>query len=318
LEDRGGWADPRSVDWFVEYARLMYRTLGNRVPWWVTINEPWVVVDQGYVEGKHAPGRRDWREAASVAKNLLRAHAAAVAVYRSMGKQAIGLAVNLTPIHPASDSNADRRAAQRLDAYVNYQFLDPVLLGEPNPDVTRMFESVWPGWSEDELRQVRQPIDFVGVNYYLRLVVRDDASAGPARARAVPQPNCPHTEMGWEIYPRGLSETLHWVKDRYGDVPLYITENGAAFHDNVQSNGAINDTQRIEYLSDHLRAARRAIEEGVDLRGYFLWSLLDNFEWACGLSKRFGIIHVDFGSQQRVPKASARFYADVVARTAQH
>jgi beta-glucosidase len=146
----------------------------------------------------------------------------------------------------------------------------------------------------------------------LRLVVRDDAAAGPARARAVPQPDRPHTEMGWEIYPRGLTETLHWVKDRYGEVPLYITENGAAFHDNVEPNGAINDTQRVEYLDDHLRASRRAIEEGVDLRGYFLWSLLDNFEWACGLSKRFGIIHVDFGSQQRVAKASARFYADVV------
>jgi beta-glucosidase len=312
LEDRGGWADPRSADWFVEYAQLMYRTLGDRVRLWSTINEPWVIVDQGYVEGRHAPGRRDWTEAAAVAKNLLRGHGAAVQAYRAMGTGAIGLVVNLVPIHPASDTEADRQAAQRLDTYFNRQFLDPALLGETPPELPQMFGSAWREWSGDELRQIRQPIDFVGVNYYLRLVVRDDPAAGPARARAVPQPGRLHTAMEWEVYPQGLTEILQWLKDTYGDLPLYITENGAAFDDLLQPNSAVDDPRRVQYLADHLRAAQRAIVAGVDLRGYFVWSLLDNFEWQCGYSKRFGIVHVDFTTQRRMPKSSARFYADVI------
>ncbi len=313
LENRGGWADPQSADWFADYARLMYRALGDRVKLWATINEPWVVVDQGYVEGRHAPGRRDWREAAAVAKNLLRAHAAAVEAYRAEWKHAIGLVVNFVPIHPASETEADRRAAQRLDAYLNRQFLDPALLGEFPSDLPAMFGDAWPEWHPDDLAGVRQPIDFLGINYYLRLVVRDDPSAGPARARPVPQPNCPHTAMGWEIYPQGLCDTLQWLKDRYGDLPLYVTENGAAFDDVPQPNGSVHDPQRVQYLEDHLCAARRAIGAGgVDLRGYFVWSLLDNFEWQCGYSKRFGIVYVDFETQRRVPKSSARFYTDVI------
>jgi beta-glucosidase len=312
LEDRGGWADPRSADWFVEYAQLMYRALGDRVPLWVTINEPWVVSDQGYVEGHHAPGRRDWSEAARVTKNLLRAHAAAVEAYRAVGKHEIGLAVNLVPTDPATDSDADRQAAQRFDAYLNRQYLDPVLLGRIPTELPAMFGAAWPEWSDDELRQLRQPIDFVGVNYYLRLVVRDDPTGGPARSRPVRQANCLHTEMDWEVYPQGLTDILHWIKNRYGDLPQYISENGAAFRDNPLPNGTIHDTQRVEYLADHLRAARRAIDGGVDLRGYFVWSLFDNFEWACGVSKRFGIVSVDVATQRRVPKASARFYSNVI------
>ncbi|MCI0332774.1 MAG: GH1 family beta-glucosidase [Planctomycetes bacterium] len=312
LEDRGGWADPRSADWFAEYAQLMYRAFDDRVPLWCTINEPWVIVDQGYVEGRHAPGRRDWAEAAAVSKNLLCAHAAAVDAYRAVGKHAIGLVVNLVPIHPASDSDADRQAAQRLDAYLNRQFLDPVLLGEVPPELPQMFGADWPNWTADELRRIRQPIDFVGVNYYLRLRVCDDPKTGLARARAVTQPNCPYTAMGWEIYSQGLAEILLWIKERYGDVPQYITENGAAFDDISLPNGAVDDAPRVQYLKEHLVAARRAIEAGVNLRGYFAWSLLDNFEWQCGYSKRFGLVHVDFATQRRVPKSSARFYSNVI------
>lgn len=312
LEDRGGWADPRAADWFAEYARLMYGTLGDRVKIWATLNEPWVTVDQGYVEGRHAPGRRDWAEAAAVSKNLLRAHAAAVSAFRAEGDGAIGLVVNLVPIHPASDRAVDQQAAQRLDAYLNRQFLDPVLRGEFPSEVVEMFGPAWPAWDQDELRQVGQPIDFVGINYYLRMVVCDDPSAGPAQARAVPQANSPQTTMGWEIYPAGLVETLVWVRERYGDLPLYITENGAACDDRPRENGAVEDTQRVEYLEGHLRAAREAIRAGVNLRGYFVWSLLDNFEWSCGYSQRFGIVYVDFATQRRVPKSSARFYTNVI------
>jgi beta-glucosidase len=312
LEDRGGWADPRSADWFAEYAQLMYRTLGDRVPMWATINEPWVVADHGYVTGQHAPGRRDLAEAAAVAKNLLRAHAAAVDAYRAQWSHEIGLVVNLVPVHPATDSEADQAAARRLDAYLNRQFLDPALAGEIPDELPAMFGSAWSPWTADDLRRVRRPLDFVGINYYLRLVVRNDASAGPAQARIVPQTHRPHTAMDWEIYPAGLVDTLQWVRRRYGDVPLYITENGAAFDDILEPNERVRDTQRVEYLNAHLAAAREAISAGVNLRGYFVWSLLDNFEWACGHAKRFGIVYVDFESQRRVPKASARFYGDVI------
>lgn len=312
LEDRGGWANPESVNWFSEYATLMFRELDDRVPLWATINEPWVVVNEGYVEGRHAPGRRDWSEAALVSKNLMKAHAAAVVAYRAVGRNSIGLVVNLVPIEPATRSPEDKSAANRLDAYLNRQFLDPVLLGEIPSEIPEMFGPAWPQWTLDELRQVRQTIDFVGVNYYLKLDVCDDSRAGPPRAKIVLTPNCSRTATDWEIYPPGLTGILEWIKSRYGDLPLYITENGAAFDDAVLPDGTVNDRSRVEYVHDHLRAARQAIEAGIDLRGYFLWSLLDNFEWQSGYSKRFGIAYVDFETQRRIPKVSARFYSEVI------
>jgi beta-glucosidase len=286
LEDRGGWTNPQIADWFAEYARTMHGALGDRVRMWTTINEPWVVMDLGYVEGRHAPGRRNLAEAAAVSKNLLRAHGAAVAALRAEGAQQV--------------------------AYLNRHFLDPPLLGQVPPELADIFGAAWPHWTDEELRQVRQPIDFVGVNYYLRLVVRDDPSAGAARARAVPQKNCPYTAMEWEIYPQGLTDTLLWLRERYGEIVLYITENGAAFDDLWNGSALADDPQRVEYLRSHLRAARDATAAGVDLRGYFVWSLLDNFEWQCGYSKRFGIVYVDFATQRRIPKASAKFYSDVI------
>jgi beta-glucosidase len=312
LEDRGGWVNPQSADWFADYARLMYASLADRVPMWATINEPWVVVDAGYVTGQHAPGHRDLGQAAAVAKNLLRANAAAIAAYRAEGKQQIGLVVNLVPIHPASELEADRQAAQRLDAYYNRQFLDPAILGAIPLEMPDIFGAAWRAWTADDLQAVRQPLDFIGVNYYHRLVVCDDPAASPARARIVPQPNCPHTAMDWEIYPQGLTDTLRWVTERYGQLPLYITENGAAFEDEVLPNGDVRDTARVQYLIDHLQAARAAIQAGVNLRGYFAWSLLDNFEWAHGFSKRFGIVHVDFKTQRRTPKESAHLYWELI------
>jgi beta-glucosidase len=313
LEDRGGWADQRIADWFAEYARTMYRALGDRVRYWATLNEPWVVMDQGYVTGNHAPGRRDVAEAAAVAKNLLRAHASAVQVGRAEGDFQIGLVVNLVPIHAASNNSADNAAANRLDAYLNRQFLDPALLGESPRELAEVFGKAWHPWSEAELRALQQPIDFVGVNYYLRLVVCDDPSAGPTRARIVPQVDSPRTATDWEIYPQGLTDTLLWIKRRYGELPIYITENGAAFDERFDNSQIVDDPLRVEYLRKHMQAARHAMEQGVNLRGYFVWSLLDNFEWQSGYSKRFGIVYVDFPSQARVPKSSAHFYREAIS-----
>jgi beta-glucosidase len=312
LEDRGGWAHADAPHWFADYAQLMFRALGDRVPMWATINEPWVITECGYVSGQHAPGRRDWAEAAAVGQNLLRAHAAAVAAYRAGWKDQIGLVVNLVPIHPASDSDADRQAATRMDTYVNRQFLDLAVRGEVPAELPEMFGSDWPAINVDELETLHPPIDFVGVNYYLRLVVRDDPLAGPARAAIVPPQGRPVTSLGWEIYPQGLVEILQWVRDCYGNLPLYVTENGAAFEDLPLPNGSVNDSQRVEYLKDHLQTAGQALEAGVDLRGYFVWSLFDNFEWQFGYSKRFGIVRVDYATQHRTPKDSARYYAKVI------
>ncbi len=316
IEDRGGWAHADAPKWFAEYAQLMFRTLGDRVPMWTTLNEPWVAMDNGYVAGNHAPGRRDWAEAAKVSQNLLRAHAAAVALYRTEWRQQIGLVVNLVPVHPATDATADRAAARRMDAYLNRHFLDPALLGEFPEELSEMFGEAWPTMTADELAQLRQPIDFVGINYYLRLFVRDASSAGrsggPPRVEIVSPPNCPRTALGWEVYPQGLTEILQWVQSRYGDLPLYVTENGAAFDDNPLENGDVNDVERVEYLKEHLQAAGQALRAGVNLRGYYVWSLVDNFEWNQGYSKRFGIVRVDFSTQRRTPKASAHFYAQAI------
>jgi beta-glucosidase len=312
LEDRGGWASADSAKWFAEYANVMFGALDDRVPMWATLNEPWVIVHEGYVMGNHAPGRRDWREAVAVSKNLLKAHGAVVEAYRARGKHKIGLVVNLVPIHAATESVSDHQAAQRWDAYFNRQFLDPALLGTQPQEMADLYGDAWTDWTSDELKQVSQPIDFVGINYYLRLVAADDPTGGPPRARAVRQPNSDHTAMDWEVYPQGLTATLRWLDQRYGKVPLYITENGAAIDDVVELNGRVDDVRRVEYLDSHLRAAKEAIGTGVDLRGYFVWSLLDNFEWQSGFSKRFGIMRVDFETQQRVPKASAQFYSDVI------
>ena len=175
-----------------------------------------------------------------------------------------------------------------------------------------MFGDAWPAWSAAELQAVHQPIDFVGINYYLRIVMCDDPSAGPSRARVVNPPDRDRTAMGWEIYPSGLRDTLQWVASRYGNPPIYITENGAAFDDAVSPDSHVHDERRVQYLDSHLRAAEEAIQSGVDLRGYYLWSLLDNFEWAAGYSNRFGIVRVDPDTQNRLVKDSARFYANVI------
>ncbi|MEO8053647.1 MAG: GH1 family beta-glucosidase [Acidobacteriota bacterium] len=311
LEDRGGFLNRDVADWFAEYASVVARAL-PLVGAWATLNEPWVVMHEGFVNGAHPPAHRSLAEAPVAAHNLLRAHGAGAAACRAEGARRVGLVVNLEPKDPASGSPADAAAAGRADAYMNRLFLDPVFFGRYPEELPATFGAAWPRFPAADFELVRAPLDFLGLNYYSRNVVRDDAEVF-TRASRVRQTGALHTEMDWEVYPPGLLRTLSWVKARYGDVPLYVTENGAAFSDpQVAPPSGVADPLRVAYVRDHLRATREAIARGVDVRGYFVWSLLDNFEWAYGFSKRFGIVHVDHATQRRTPKASARFYADVI------
>ncbi|HEX6137501.1 MAG TPA: GH1 family beta-glucosidase [Casimicrobiaceae bacterium] len=314
LDDRGGWLNPDIAHWFADYASMLFRRLDDRVTMWATLNEPWVVADGGYLRGTLAPGHRSVFEAPIAAHHLLRAHAAAVRAYRADGRHRIGIVVNLEPKYPASETAEDRAAAARAHAYMNRQYLDPVFLGRYPTELATIFGEAWPAWPADELAFIRQPIDFVGINYYTRSVTRFDATSWPLRAAAVRQKRATYTETGWEVFPQGLTDTLAWVSERYGNPPIYVTENGAAFYDPpVADADRLADPLRVDYLRKHLKAVQAALAAGVDVRGYFAWSLLDNFEWSFGYSKRFGIVHVDFDSQKRTPKDSAHFYSRVIA-----
>ncbi len=313
LDDRGGWTNPDAASWFADYATACYRALDGAVDLWTTLNEPWVVADGGYLHGVLAPGIASPWAAPRASKNLLLAHAAGVAAYRAEGKGAIGLVVNLEPKYPASDRPEDLAAVARADAYMNRQYLDPALLGKVPEGLAGIFGEAWEGPTEAELAAMKEPIDFLGVNYYTRAVVYDDPRSFPVMEGRAFQRNATHTETGWEVWPDGLYDVLTWVRRRYGNLPLYVTENGAAFYDPPVAPGPVlDDPLRVAYLDAHLGAVRRAIADGVDVRGYFAWSLLDNLEWAHGFRKRFGIVHVDFATQKRTPKASARFYSEVI------
>ena len=311
LEDKGGWLNDDTARWFGDYADLAFRAFSDRVPYWMTINEPAIIMEKGYVTGVYAPGHRNAAEAPVVARNLLRAHGYAVSAYRDRGDGCIGIAVNIQPKYPATDSPGDKQAASRANAWRNLQFLDAILLGKTPDELPEMFGRDWKALSEEDLKVIHQPIDYVGVNYYTRVVVGEDAESLPLRARGVQQAST-STLIGWEVYPGGLTEALKSLHERYDGVSIYITETGAAFKDPVGTDGEdVPDPQRVEYFRAHIRAALQAIQEGVDLRGFFAWSLLDNFEWNSGYTMPFGIVQVDFETQERRVKASGRFLAEV-------
>ena len=314
LDDLGGWLNPEIAKWFTDYAAVMFRALDDRVKLWTTLNEPWVITDGGYLHGVLAPGHRNVFEAPIASHHLLRAHAQAVKAYRAEGRHRIGIVVNLEPKYPASDAPADLAAVARAEAYMNRQYLDPLVLGRYPQELDEIFGEAWPRWPADDVAAIRQPIDFLGINYYTRSVTRFDPHAPLLHATAVRQPRATYTETGWEVCAPALTDTLVWVKQRYGDLPLYVTENGAAFFDPPALEADhLADPLRVDYLRTHITAVHAAMARGVDVRGYFVWSLLDNFEWSHGYSKRFGIVHVDFATQKRTQKDSARFYAKVIA-----
>jgi beta-glucosidase len=317
LDDRGGWLNRDIADWFGDYAVTMLEALGDRVDMWSTLNEPWVVTDGGYLSGVLAPGHSNLFEAPIATHNLLRSHGMAVQGFRSTkaaknGK--IGIAVNLEPKYPASQSPEDLEAVRRADAYMNRQYLDPVCLGHYPKEMEEIFGEAWPKWSDDDMRLIKQPIDFLGINYYTRKVERYHPDFLPLKTKHVPQPHHIQTETHWEVFPEALTKVLLWVTERYGKLPIYVTENGAAFYDPPHTiDGRVEDPLRVEYYREHLRAAHEAMQKGVNLRGYYAWSLLDNYEWSLGYSKRFGIVHVDYSTQQRTIKSSGGYYASVIA-----
>jgi len=272
------------------------------------------VTDAGYLHGTLAPGHKNRFEAPIASHHLLRSHAKAVQAYRALGRHQVGLVVNIEPKYPASTTPLDLAATRRAEAYMNRQYLDPVFRGRYPEEMKEIFGEAWPDWPEQDFALIRQPIDFLGVNYYTRNVVRHEETSWLLKTVPVRQTQATYTETGWEVFPQGLTDTLVWIRNRYGDIPQYVTENGAAFYDPPAApSGRVADPLRIEYYRSHLRAVHAAIEQGVDVRGYFAWSLLDNLEWSLGYSKRFGIVHVNFETLERTPKDSAKFYADVVA-----
>lgn len=307
LQDWGGWPARDTAKAFVEYADLASRTLGDRVKQWMTLNEPQVVAIVGHMEGRHAPGLADTEKALAAAHHLLLAHGWAVPVIRSNSANAhVGIAMNMTLMTPASPDEADEAAARRRDGEVNRWFLDP-LAGRGYPeDLEDWQRTVEPVVQDGDLEVMATPLDFVGINYYIREVIRSK----DARARQEVFPGRERTEMGWEVYPDGIFEILTRVHADYAFDRLYVTENGAAFVDRVGPGNVVDDPRRVAYLQGYIDAVARAIEAGVPLHGYFVWSLMDNFEWAHGFSKRFGLVYVDYRTQERIVKTSGRWYAD--------
>ncbi|GAB3692346.1 GH1 family beta-glucosidase [Saccharopolyspora tripterygii] len=324
LEDRGGWPERNTALRFADYAARAHEALSDRVENWTTLNEPWVAAFLGHAQGVHAPGRQDHAAAMRAAHHLLLGHGLAMTAMRAGGAGSnLGITLNLAPVDPATE--ADRDLARRVDGLLNRQFLDPLLRGEYPADVLDDVAEVTgtEHVQDGDARIIAAPLDFLGINYYTRQVVRSGDRPRIWRAGQEPSPwpgsadmtpatrGLPTTAMEWEVDPAGLGELLERLHREYPGVPLHITENGAAYDDEVV-DGRVRDQARLDYLREHFRTAHRAIANGVDLRGYFVWSLLDNFEWAFGFGKRFGLIHVDYDSLARTPKDSARFYAEVI------
>jgi len=316
LQDKRGWTRRETAEAFAEYARVVAARLGDRVTYWVTHNEPATAILEGHFTGEHAPGKKNPMDAAWAYRYLMASHGLAVPALREAAGRPIqvGIVLDLRPTHPASASQADQEAARRYDGLLNRMFLDPVLRGSVPADIKKMFGLLFRIKDED-LRTIAAPIDFLGINYYTRDVVRHDKSVPFVQASTIRPEGSAYSQM-WEIYPEGIYEMLTRVWNEYQPAQIYITENGIPVPDVLEADGSVHDTRRVAYLRDHLAQVHRAIADGVPVRGYFAWSLLDNFEWAHGYQMRFGLVHVDYETQQRTVKDSGQWYAGVVAKNA--
>ena len=308
LQDKGGWMNRDIAKWFADYAVLVQNRFGDRLATIATINEPWCVAFLSHFLGNHAPGYRDLRAGARAMHHVLYAHGSAVNALRAEGGKDLGIVLNLSYGMPASDSEADKRATRLWDGVFNRWYLDGVLKGSYPKDVVSIIEPYLPEGFEKDMDVVGTPIDWLGINYYSRNLMAHDPDRPVFPVKQVEGP-LEKTEMGWEIYPQGLENLLVRIKDEYPAVPIYVTENGMA-----EVEGT-DDPRRTNYYSDHLKSVLRAKQQGADMRGYFAWSLLDNFEWSFGYSKRFGLVHVDYETQKRTPKASYRAFQGLLHNT---
>ena len=315
-ERQGGWISRDTAHRFADYAAAAFAGLGDRVGHWITLNEPWVSAFIGYHDGQHAPGIRDLTSALRAAHHLLLGHGLAVDAFRAAGRPGeIGITLNLNPADPATDRDADEHAAILFDGHLNRWFLDPVLRGHYPADLVEHYtalgadlDAIEPG----DLDAIARRIDFLGVNYYFRSVVAATTEGMGWDAQRT-RPGLETSDIGWGITPDGLTETLDRLRRDYPAIPVHVTENGLALDESPGPEGAVHDPRRIDYLRDHLAAAEGAIAAGTDLRGYFVWTLMDNFEWGLGYRARFGLVYVDFETLERTPKDSARWYAGFVA-----
>jgi beta-glucosidase len=320
LEDRGGWLSRDVVERFAEYAATCFDAYGDRVRWWITINEPWIIGLLGYRLGLHAPGRRDLRSSVEAMHNVLLAHGRAVQDLRTRRSGAcIGVAFALAPHHPDRDDDADREVTWGSDGYVNRWFLDPVLKGFYPEDMRRRYESLVGPLDfvrEGDLATINAGSDFIGVNYYSRRVMRAEPKEEPFGWKVVVPEGVELTDAGTEITPDAFTELLVRLRDDYLELPLLICENGAVYGDEPGPDGRVRDRRRIRFLHDHLAAVHDAIEQGAPVVGYCHWSFMDNFEWALGYAQRFGLVHVDYDTLERTVKDSGRYYSDVVRANA--
>lgn len=313
LADMGGWTNRDVAGWFADYAEAITRVLGDRVETVATINEPWCVAFLSHFLGHHAPGLRDIRATARAMHHVLLAHGTAVERLRGMGQKNLGIVLNFDRTLPADDSPGAARAAARWDAIFNRWFVEGIAKGRyPEEALEGLAPHMPKGWEAD-MGVIAQPIDWLGVNYYTRSLMAEAPEVPWPAIRPV-RGDLPRTQMDWEIYPDGLEHFLTWLAEKQvGQMPLFVTENGMAWDDRVE-NGAVYDPDRSAFVDGHLDAVRRAIARGANVRGFFYWSLLDNYEWAFGYEKRFGLVHVDFETLKRTPKASYHALAAALAR----
>lgn len=318
VQDKGGWPNRDSTDWFAEYARVMFDRLGDRVPLWSTHNEPGIHALQGYAFANHAPGIADYSQAYQTVHHLLLSHAKAVQVFRQGGyKGEIGIVLNLKHFQPASVNDSDRAAAARAYDEKVSLFMDPLFKGHYPQRLFDWIGSHAPRVQDGDLALINQPIDFLGVNYYFTLSVYFVAPTGGLMKLKWDQVSAPgwgHTEMGWGVNPSGLKAVLLNVKENYGNPKMYVTESGCALKDSPDASGFVADWGRINYLRDHLCAVHEAVEAGANIHGYYVWTLMDNFEWPYGYNPRFGIVRVNYETGERIPKQSAYWYRDAIAR----
>jgi beta-glucosidase len=327
LEDEGGWRSRDTAARFADYSATVHAALGDRVPLWTTLNEPFCSAIVGHAQGRHAPGMRTGEPALAAVHHLLLAHGLAVQAMRAQrhGDEQFGITLNLNAVTPRTGSAEDAAAARRVEVLQNRSFTDPLLAGRyPHGEGEVWGDLTDFGFRADgDLAVVTQPLDFLGVNTYFPQYVRAAPYAEPDPARRTasdvaavddPPPHLPRSAMGWPVEGATMGRLMRWLRDTYpGLPPVYVTENGNSFPDVVRHDGSVPDPDRIAYLDAHLRELAAAIDDGVDVRGYYVWSLLDNFEWAHGYSQRFGLVHVDYPTQRRTPKASYAWYRDAIA-----